>query len=116
MPGRPIMNAYRTHGGQVHYYAVLVDDERAGEAQLHTSPGNRTAEMWAFQVYPRFRRRGVAAVLITRLLHEARCWGLTAVQLWVHADDTAARAFYARHGFIEADQNERGVLMVCSFA
>jgi [ribosomal protein S18]-alanine N-acetyltransferase len=53
------------------------------------------------------RRLGLASRMLTRVLDQARERGLQQVVLEIAADNEAALALYARHGFVEIDRRSR---------
>ncbi len=61
------------------------------------------AELKSMHTAADYRRRGVAAGLLERMLAEARERGYERLSLETGSSDTfaAARAFYVRHGFVE---------------
>lgn len=61
------------------------------------------AELKSMHTSAEYRRRGVAAGLLERILFEARTRGYERVSLETGSSDTfaAARMLYARHGFVE---------------
>ena len=68
-------------------------------------------------VLPEHRRKGIASALLSHLLGEAK--EAKRVKLEVRASNTAAQAFYKKHGFREAsrlshyyEDGEDGILMV----
>ena len=57
------------------------------------------AELADLAVHPAFRRRGVAAILLDRLIEEARGTEFRAIFLEVRVSNDAAMALYVRRGF-----------------
>jgi len=57
------------------------------------------AELADLAVHPAFRRRGVAAILLDRLIGEARGTGVRAIFLEVRVSNDAAMALYVGRGF-----------------
>jgi ribosomal-protein-alanine N-acetyltransferase len=49
---------------------------------------------------PEFQRKGVATALLLAAARRAAAWGLIEITLEVRESNLAARAFYARHGFL----------------
>lgn len=83
---------------ETRWYVVAHDGaEIAGYAGLWVS--GDTADVLTLAVAPAFRRRGVGSVLLAGLVDEAQRRGIGAILLDVRADNAAALAFYARHGF-----------------
>jgi GNAT superfamily N-acetyltransferase len=71
--------------------------------------------MWVDQLYvdPRETGRGIGSALLQDTLARARTVGMP-VQLYTFSRNTAARAFYERHGFVivseqDSAENEEGV-------
>lgn len=60
-----------------------------------------TADVLTVGVVPAGRRRGIGTRLLYALLDEARRRGAAEVLLEVRVDNAAARALYAREGFVE---------------
>ena len=77
------------------------------------------AEIQSLAVAPAMRRQGIGALLLQATLTAARERGAAHVHLEVRESNTAARAFYRRHGFQETgrrrlyyrDPEEAAVLM-----
>jgi ribosomal-protein-alanine N-acetyltransferase len=65
------------------------------------------AEILTLAVRPAARRRGVGADLVARGAAEAAARGATRLFLEVADDNAAARALYARTGFVEAGRRPR---------
>lgn len=57
-------------------------------------------------VAPRFRRHGVASLLLRRMIEEAEGRLATFVGLEVNAANEPALALYARHGFVESGRRK----------
>jgi ribosomal-protein-alanine N-acetyltransferase len=57
------------------------------------------AELADLAVHPAFRRRGIAAILLDRLIEEARGTGVRAIFLEVRVSNDAAMALYVGRGF-----------------
>jgi len=82
------------------------------------------AEIQSLAVAPAMRRQGIGALLLQATLTAARERGAAHVHLEVRESNTAARAFYRRHGFEETgrrrlyyrDPEESAVLMRRSLA
>jgi len=60
-------------------------------------------------VYERFRRRGIATLLLEIAEKEARCLGLPKLRLVVRADNAPAIAAYRNFGFIMLDEVEHSL-------
>ena len=53
-------------------------------------------------VRPEYRRQGVASQLLEVFARFAQGWGLAFLSLEVRASNTAARALYEKHGYVQA--------------
>ncbi|MGQ9778931.1 MAG: ribosomal protein S18-alanine N-acetyltransferase [Bacillota bacterium] len=51
-------------------------------------------------VHPRFRRRGIATLLLQELIHEAKRRGIAHLTLEVRRSNLGAQLLYAKHGFV----------------
>jgi ribosomal protein S18 acetylase RimI-like enzyme len=80
-------------GGKVVGFCSLATPSRDGE------PGERVAEIAAFYVDPQRWRGGIGTALVKQAVKELREERWQSVTLWVLADNTAARTFYAKFGF-----------------
>jgi [ribosomal protein S18]-alanine N-acetyltransferase len=58
-----------------------------------------TADVQTLAVAPQYQRSGIATALLTAIIAEAERRGLRALLLEVRAENEAALALYARHGF-----------------
>lgn len=65
------------------------------------------ADLQRIAVRPDARRRGMASALLASAAEAARAAGARRLLLEVSADNGAALAFYARHGFTEVDRRPR---------
>lgn len=81
----------------------------------------RTLRILSIGVHPEWRRRGVAALLLRQAAAAGRSAGLQRIRLEVRADNRAAIALYARHGYAVIGAlasyygvGEDGVRMECS--
>jgi ribosomal-protein-alanine N-acetyltransferase len=59
----------------------------------------RKAEIASLAVHPDYRRRGLAAALIGRVLRELRAAGIRRVELMVRVGNTAGAQLYRSFGF-----------------
>lgn len=84
---------------ELRYYVAAEDDAGAllGWAGVYVIADS--AEVLTVGVVPAARRHGIARLLLTRLLDEARRRGAREVFLEVRVDNTAALALYDREGF-----------------
>lgn len=64
-----------------------------------TDPSAKVAEIGAIYVSPRSWRTGLGRALMEAAVAELRAEGWRSVQLWVLAENEAARRFYERLGF-----------------
>jgi ribosomal-protein-alanine N-acetyltransferase len=92
-PGRTLLVA-AGEGGRLDGYAVLrvVDD---------------LGDLLRLGVRRERQRRGLATGLLDEILAAARCRDVSRVLLEVSADNAAALAFYAAHGFVAIDRRVR---------
>jgi [ribosomal protein S18]-alanine N-acetyltransferase len=79
------------------YVVAEVDGQLAGYAGLMTA--GDTADVQTLAVAPAYQRRGIATALLEALTAEATRRGASTLLLEVRADNQAALALYARHGF-----------------
>ena len=59
----------------------------------------RDGEIASLAVHPGYRRKGVAAALISRVLRELRTAGIRRIELMVRVDNTAGAQLYRSFGF-----------------
>lgn len=74
---------------------------KLGPPSLPFTPPVGAIELRQFYLLAPWHGRGVAEAMMTRALDEARERGAGALYLSVFVDNTRARRFYARHGFVE---------------
>lgn len=89
---------------QARWYRVALDTSTAGEPILGyvgLAVSEQTADVQTIAVRPQAQGRGLGGVLLDALIVEARARGCTEILLEVRADNTAARALYARREFGE---------------
>ncbi|MCL8025130.1 GNAT family N-acetyltransferase [Nocardioides bruguierae] len=65
------------------------------------------AELQRISVLPEHRRTGLASALLDAVVALAREGGCDRVLLEVREDNDGARAFYARHGFVDLARRKR---------
>ncbi|MCM0620056.1 GNAT family N-acetyltransferase [Nocardioides bruguierae] len=65
------------------------------------------AELQRISVLPEHRRAGLATALLDAVVALAREGGCDRVLLEVREDNDGARAFYARHGFVDLARRKR---------
>ena len=84
-----------------HHHASVV--HAAGEVIAYMVHGIvcDEAELLTLGVVTGWQRRGIGSRLLDHLFAEARVVGCTQVFLEVRASNAAARALYARHGFVQ---------------
>jgi len=85
-------------GGSSRYFAAL-DEAGCVIGYGGFSHAADEAEILTVAVAQAFRRRGVARMLLDRMLTESRALGAENVYLEVRASNTAAQALYSRAGF-----------------
>jgi len=81
------------------FVAVDFMGEIVGYIAGSSLPGNR-ASVALLCVASHYRRRGIASVLLSRLMHSAFIEGLHPVQLEVRTDNYQAIQFYEARGFV----------------
>lgn len=91
--------------GRASPWGACDGESLLGYALLYRLPFE--AELQAITVAPDARRCGVARTLLERLCDEARAWQSERLLLEVRESNLAARALYARVGFI-IDGRRRG--------
>ncbi len=72
----------------------------AGLRGLHASMTQHRAHLGPFYVTPEHQGSGAADVLVSFLFDAARARGFTQVELFVASENTRARSFYGRNGFV----------------
>lgn len=82
-----------------HYWIARVEGRAVAYAGLWVQVDEVHVSMIA--VMPEWRRKGVGEALLERLLAEGRALGCLRATLEVREHNAAARALYARHGFVE---------------
>lgn len=87
-------------GPAVTFWSAWEGGELAGCAAL-MELGPHAAEVKSMRTAARWRRRGVASLLLRHLIDEARARGYESLYLETGATEAfaGARALYARHGF-----------------
>lgn len=87
---------------------VLDGEEPVGLIGGYVAPDadDRSVEVVSMWVAPTARRRGVGSLLVADVLGWADAVGRPYVQLWVVADNDAARRLYQRHGFALTGQSQ----------
>lgn len=81
------------------YLVATVAERVIGYAGLSAPRGAEQADIQTIAVEPTHRSLGVGAILLQRLLDEARARGAHEVLLEVRADNPDAQRLYDRHGF-----------------
>lgn len=79
------------------YVVAETDAQVVGYAGLMQA--GETADVQTLAVAPQYQRSGIATALLTAIIAEAERRGLRALLLEVRAENEAALALYARHGF-----------------
>lgn len=93
------MMAAELAAAHTRYFVALDGADVVGYAGVSAPVGATQADIQTIAVDPAHRRRGIGAVLLSRLLDEARARGVDDVLLDVRADNPGAQALYERHGF-----------------
>lgn len=81
------------------YLVALVDESIVGYAGLSAPAGASQADIQTIAVDAAHRRLGIGALLVRRMLDEARARRVDDVLLEVRADNPGAQRLYERHGF-----------------
>jgi GNAT superfamily N-acetyltransferase len=108
-PGEQILEErLRTHlaGGQM--FAAVVDDFAVALVSLrpnvwYSGPVGLLDELY---VAPDFRNRGAGTVLLHFVESEVRRRGAAALEINVDGEDTDARRFYERHGYVNTEPGQ----------
>ena len=87
-----------------HHHACIVRVAKEVVAYMVHGIVCDEAELLTLGVAPGWQRRGIAGRLLDHLFAEARAAGCTQVFLEVRASNAAARALYARHGFVQVGE------------
>jgi ribosomal-protein-alanine N-acetyltransferase len=87
-----------------HFWVADSDARVLGNLLMLRRKTSATARIYSVIVDPAARGMGLGAKLVTTAEAEARRLGLARMSLEVRADNTAARAMYARLGYAEAAQ------------
>lgn len=92
--------------------AFLQDGTVIGD--IHLTRGSRrcahTGEV-GICVVQEYWGKGVASLLLEKMISWASRNGVTKINLVVRADNLRAKAFYAKHGFFKEGDNKRDVLI-----
>lgn len=102
MPWLPVLHSLE---GDVKFFTRIISEQHvkvalvAGEVRGFCS----THDGWVEQLYihPDHQRSGLGSAFIARAIADA-----DALQLWVFERNTAAQAFYAKHGFVVAERTD----------
>jgi ribosomal protein S18 acetylase RimI-like enzyme len=95
----------------VHLLVAELDGEVVGFCTYgpdRDEPSSGRGEIYALYVSPGVWRSGAGTILIQAAVSDCRDRGITEIRLWTLTDNSQARDFYARRGFL-ADGTERGV-------
>jgi putative acetyltransferase len=90
--------------GDVTVWSAWQDDAIAGIGALKEL-GNGTGEIKSMRTHPDFLRRGVAALLLERIIEAARGRGMTRLSLETGSGDAfePALSLYRRRGFVDGE-------------
>lgn len=88
---------------------VVAREAPGGEPVGHAvvSVAGDIAELQRIAVAKPQRRKGIASLLLEAVVAQGGAAGADRLLLEVRADNTAALAFYATHGFVEIDRRPR---------
>src|ERR1700712_3958591 len=90
--------------------ALLVGDPAVGVALLSLRPGiwydGPVAVLDELYVAPRFRNHGMGSALLASAEAVIRERGVELLEINVDGDDTDARRFYARHGYVNHEPGD----------
>ena len=93
------MMAAELAAAHTRYLVALVDESIVGYAGLSAPAGAAQADIQTIAVDAAHRGRGIGALLVGRMLDEARARRVDDVMLEVRADNPGAQRLYERHGF-----------------
>lgn len=93
------MMAAELAASHTRYLVALADGSIVGYAGLSVPAGASQADIQTIAVDAGHRRLGIGALLVRRMLDEARARRFDDVLLEVRADNPAAQRLYERHGF-----------------
>lgn len=93
------MMAAELAAAHTRYLIAEADGQAVGYAGLSAPAGASQADVQTIAVDAAHRGRGIGALLLTRLLDEARARRVDDVLLEVRADNPGAQRLYERHGF-----------------
>lgn len=85
--------------GHTHYVVMHAGDELVAYGGVSSPEGIELADIQTLAVASTRRRSGLGTALLLTLLDAARDRGAREVLLEVRADNPAAQALYAQHGF-----------------
>lgn len=79
-------------------WLVAVDDETVA-GYVGSQSVETEADMMNIAVHPDYRRQGIAKELVTELIRQLRCQGVSSLTLEVRASNMPAIALYEKMGF-----------------
>lgn len=94
------------HGGAPHQRAAPLHDRSSSGYVIMRTVGD-VSDLQRIAVAPHVQRAGLAARLLAAARAGVREEGAERILLEVAEDNAAARAFYAREGFVEIDRRPR---------
>lgn len=93
------MMAAELAAAHTRYLVAVLDGVVVGYAGLSAPAGATQADIQTIAVEAPHRRLGIGALLVRRMLDEARARRVDDVLLEVRADNPGAQRLYERHGF-----------------
>lgn len=109
--GDPVVRECHAEGV---FLVATADDRIVGTAGFRPR-GDDGAELKRMHVDPSYQRRGVGSRLLETIESRARGAGYETMVLETSSRQTAAHAFYERHGYEEVGRERRGEWTVLTF-
>lgn len=88
-------------------YIVIENDVYIGAASFSSAREQKMAgwgEIVSFYLLPEYFGKGFAESLLATILEELTNEGFSNIYLWVLSDNTRARRFYEKQGFLSTDE------------